>query len=139
MFLTENDYIVTSADALKILQQSSDERRVKAEKMAFEQISGYLRGRYDTEKIFAAEGDDRNDLIVMYACDVTLYHLCSWLPNRMGYDIREERYKSVIKWIKEVQEGIVSPDLPTNTGENGEEDINNPVCWGSGKKQTYIW
>lgn len=139
MFLTENDYIVASADALTIFQQSTPEKREKAEKMAIEEIAGYLRSRYDTGLIFSAVGDNRNDVIVMHACDITLYHLTSWLPGKMGREIRKERYERAIKWLEEVQAGKVTPNLPTCTGEDGEEDINNPVKWGSEKSNTYIW
>lgn len=139
MFLTENDYIVASADALNILQQSTEGKREKAEKMACEEIAGYLRSRYDTVRIFSASEDERNDVIVMYACDITLYHLVSWLPGKMGREIRKERYDRAIKWLEEVQSGKVTPDLPTCTGQNGEEDINNPIKWGAGKSNTYIW
>lgn len=139
MFLTENDYIVASADALTIFSQSTPEKREKAEKMAIEEIAGYLRSRYDTGLIFSAIGDNRNDVIVMHACDITLYHLVSWLPGKMGREIRKERYERAIKWLEEVQSGKVTPDLPTCTGEDGEEDVNNPVKWGSGKSNTYIW
>lgn len=139
MFLNENDYIVTSSDALQILQQSTPQKREIAEKMACEEIAGYLRSRYDTDKVFAAEGDNRNNLIVMYACDITLYHLVSWLPNKMGREIRKERYEQAIKWLHEVQNGTVTPNLPTYIGKNGEEDINNPVSWGGEKRQTYGW
>lgn len=139
MFLTENDYIVASADALNILQQSTAGKREKAEKMACEEIAGYLRSRYDTGLIFSASEEKRNDVIVMYACDITLYHLVSWLPGKMGREIRKERYDRAIKWLEEVQSGKVTPDLPTCTGQNGEEDINNPIKWGAGKSNTYIW
>lgn len=139
MFLTENDYIVASADALTIFSQSTPEKREKAEKMAIEEIAGYLRSRYDTGLIFSAVGDNRNDVIVMHACDITLYHLVSWLPGKMGREIRKERYERAIKWLEEVQAGKVTPNLPTCTGEDGEEDINNPVKWGSEKSNTYIW
>jgi phage gp36-like protein len=139
MFLTENDYIVASADALTIFSQSTPEKREKAEKMAIEEIAGYLRSRYDTGLIFSAVGDNRNDVIVMHACDITLYHLVSWLPGKMGREIRKERYERAIKWLEEVQAGKVTPNLPTCTGEDGEVDINNPVKWGSGKSNTYIW
>lgn len=139
MFLTENDYIVASADALTIFSQSTPKKREKAEKMAIEEIAGYLRSRYDTGLIFSAVGDNRNDVIVMHACDITLYHLVSWLPGKMGREIRKERYERAIKWLEEVQAGKVTPNLPTCTGEDGEEDINNPVKWGSEKSNTYIW
>ena len=94
MFLTENDYIVASADALTIFSQSTPKKREKAEKMAIEEIAGYLRSRYDTGLIFSAVGDNRNDVIVMHACDITLYHLVSWLPGKMGREIRKEALRT---------------------------------------------
>ena len=139
MFLTEEDYIVASSTALSVLQQSSEENRERAERMAIEEVSGYLRSRYDVEKVFAATGAERNDLVVMRTCDVALYHLSSWLPNKMGHDIRKERYELAVKWLEGVQAGKITPDLPTVTGEDGEEDINNPVKWGSEKKNVYLW
>lgn len=139
MFLTEEDYIVASNTALSVLQQSSEENRERAERMAIEEVSGYLRSRYDVEKVFAATGAERNDLVVMRTCDVVLYHLSSWLPNKMGHDIRKERYELAIKWLEGVQSGKITPDLPTVTGEGGEEDINNPMKWGSEKKNVYLW
>lgn len=139
MFLTEEDYIVTSSTALSVLQQCSEEKRLAAERMAIEEVSGYLRSRYDVKKIFAATGRDRNDVVVMRTCDVALYHLSAWLPNKMGHEIRLERYELALKWLEGVQAGKITPDLPTMTGEDGEEDVNNPVKWGSGKSNTYIW
>lgn len=139
MFLTEEDYIVASNAALNVLQQSSEENRERAERMAIEEVSGYLRSRYDVEKVFSATGAERNDLVVMRICDVALYHLSSWLPNKMGHDIRKERYELAVKWLEGVQAGKITPDLPTVTGEDGEEDINNPMKWGSEKKNVYIW
>ena len=139
MFLTEEDYIVVSNAALNVLQQSSEENRERAERMAIEEVSGYLRSRYDVEKVFSATGAERNDLVVMRTCDVALYHLSSWLPNKMGHDIRKERYELAVKWLEGVQAGKITPDLPTVTGEDGEEDINNPMKWGSEKKNIYLW
>lgn len=139
MFLTEDDYIVASSTALGVLQQSSEDKRNTAERMAVEEVSGYLRSRYDVKKIFTATGSERNDVVVMRTCDVALYHLSSWLPNRMGHEIRKERYELALKWLEGVQAGRITPDLPTVTGVDGEEDINNPMKWGSEKKNTYIW
>lgn len=139
MFLTTEDYVVASSTALNVLQQCSEDKRLAAERMAIEEISGYLRSRYDVKKIFAATGDARNDLVVMRTCDVALYHLSSWLPNKMGHEIRKERYELALKWLEGVQAGKITLDLPTVTGEDGEEDIYNPMKWGSEKKNTYIW
>lgn len=137
MFLTKNDYIVISTDAINILQQSTEEKRITAERMAREEMAGYLRSRFDTDAIFAAEGDERNNAIVMYACDITLYHLVSWLPNKMGREIRKERYERAIKWLEAVQAGKISPELATRIGDDGQEVC--PIKFGSNKKQDYNW
>lgn len=139
MFLIEEDYIMASDTALKVLQQSSEAKRERAERMAVEEVSGYLRSRYDVKEVFAASGEKRNELIVMRTCDIALYHLSSWLPNRMGHEIRKERYELALKWLEGVQAGKIIPGLPTQAGEDGREDVNNPMKWGSEKKNTYIW
>lgn len=139
MFLTEDDYIMASANSLALYQKASEEKRRTAEKTAVEEIAGYLRGRYDTEKVFSAEGDERNEVIVMRACDIAVYHLGSALADKMGGDIRKERYERAVKWLEDVQKGYIMPGLPTYTDESGNEDINCPTKWGSVTKQEYNW
>jgi len=139
MFLTEEDYITTSDAALAILQQSKPGNREKAEKSAIDEISGYLRERYDIKKIFTATGDARSEMIVMRTTDISLYHLVSWLPQKMGYEIRKERYERAIKWLSDVQTGKIMPGLPTLTGPDGEEDAGNPIRFGAGIKNNYDW
>lgn len=140
MFITDEDYkVMVGEKSFEVINQSSEENRQRAEKMAIEEIKGYLRPRYDVEAVFEAEGEARNDQIVMRVCDVALYHMVSWLPNKMGYEIREIRYKMAIDYLDKVQKGTVTPDLPTIKGENGEEDIYNPIRFGSGKANRYDW
>jgi phage gp36-like protein len=139
MFLNLEDYIVVSSEALKVVEQCKTENRERAEKTAIEEISGYIRERYDLVKIFSTTGEDRNAVIVMYACDIALYHLVSSVPGRGGYEIRKERYDRAIKWLEGVQKGAIMPGLPTLTGENGEQDINNPIKYGTGIKNSYDW
>lgn len=114
MFLTDNDYsVVIGEDALKVLSRASEENRLNAELEAIEEISGYLRPVYDCNAIFSAEGNARNRLIVMRTADIALYHLASSLPQKMGIEIRKERYDLAIKWLEGVQSGNIIPDLPT--------------------------
>lgn len=138
-FVTEDDYIVVGSDALKVIQQSDEGKRHLAEQAAQEEISGYLRGRYDTKKIFASRDIERNMQIVLYFCDIALYHMVCWLPGRLGLEIREKRYKQAIEWLERVQAGKVVPELPTLTGPAGEEDYYNPIRYGAGQKNNYDW
>mgnify|MGYP000678549834 CR=1 FL=1 len=120
MFVTEDDYKVVVGDtALKVISQVSEKNRANAEAEAREEISGYLRPKYDCGAIFSAEGDNRNRLIVMYTCDIALYHMSASSPQKMGSEIREERYKRAIKWLEGVQAGIIIPDLPLTVDSEG--------------------
>ena len=59
--------------------------------------------KYDCAALFAAEGDERNRLVVMYCCDIALYHMAASLPQKMGMEIRKERYERAVKWLEGVQ------------------------------------
>ena len=124
--------------AFDLIQQSDEENRRRAEEMAREEMAGYLRPRYDVERIFARRGEQRNMQVVMFLCDITLYHLTSWLPQKMGYDIREIRYRRAIEWLQGVQSGKIVPDLDTPDDSNGEPQPYN-LTWGSEQHSNYIW
>lgn len=139
MFITKEDYIQVGPDALKIMQQSSEENRKTAEQRAMSRIAAALRGRYDVEATFAHEGEERDAELVGCATDIALYHMCCSLPQKMGYEVREKRYKEALDYLKEIQAGRTTPDIPTITGPFGEEDYQNPVRYGSAPKNDYIW
>ena len=113
MFIDKEDYKVVIGDAaLKVISQATPENISIAEAEAIEEISGYLRPVYDTKAIFEATGEERNRLIVMYTADIALYHLIASQPQRMGSEIRKERYDRAIRWLESVQSGKIVPDLP---------------------------
>lgn len=121
MFITDQDYKVVIGDnALKVVSQTSGQNRANAEAEAQEEIASYLRPIYDTNAIFAAEGDSRNRLIVMYTCDIALYHMVSAMPQKLGSEIRKERYERAVKWLEGVQAGKIVPDLPAAVDTQGE-------------------
>ena len=139
MFITENDYIQVGTDALKIMQQSSEDNRKTAEQRALSRIAAALRGRYDVDATFAREAGERDAELVGCATDIALYHMICSLPGKMGNEVREKRYKDALDYLKEIQAGRITPDIPTITGPSGEEDYHNPVRYGSAPKNDYIW
>lgn len=121
MFITDQDYKVVIGDnALKVVSQTSEQNRKNAEAEAQEEIASYLRPAYDCDAIFAAEGDSRNRLIVMYTCDIALYHMVSAMPQKLGSEIRKERYERAVKWLEGVQAGKIVPDLPAAVDTQGD-------------------
>ena len=139
MFINDEDYsVVIGEQALKVISQVSDDNRANAEDEAIEEISSYLRPKYDTSALFSAEGNERNRLIVMYACDIALYHMSASLPQKMGSEIRKERYERAIKWLEGVQAGKIVPDLPVATDEEGNP-VGFPMVYGCQKKLRHNW
>ncbi|KAA6329796.1 hypothetical protein EZS27_021431 [termite gut metagenome] len=139
MFLETNDYYATSPAALRVMEQCKPENRERAEKAAIEEVSSYLRGRYDIDRIFSATGQERNEMIVKCLCDIVLYNLNASTPAGNGIDRREGRYELTIKYLEKVQKGAIIPDLPTLSGEDGQEDVNNPMKYETGIKNEYFW
>jgi phage gp36-like protein len=146
MFLTIEDYkAVVDNKTLDVINQSDPANLDRAEGYAIDEISGYLRAAessktgirpYDVVAAFAKTGVDRNRQLVMYTCDVALYHLIAWLPQRIGFEIREIRYKRAIEWLESVQSGKVILDIPL-IPEDNPEDAGNNIKWGSWGKNTY--
>lgn len=138
MFVKDNDYrVVIGESALKVLSQASPENRKIAELEAIEEISGYLRPTYDCEAIFSTKGKNRNRLIVMYAADIALYHLVAALPQKMGIEIRKERYDRAIEWLEGVQAGKIVPDLPL--ADNTEGTVTNGTVFHSDPPLRHNW
>ena len=139
MFVTDQDYkIVIGEQALKVVSQVSAENRANAETEAIEEVAGYLRPKYDTGAVFSASGTQRNKLVEMYTCDIAIYHMTASTPQKMGMEIRKERYERAIKWLEGVQAGKIVPDLPLAIGENGEP-IGIPMVYGCQKKLKHNW
>lgn len=121
MKLTDDDYrMVIGEAALKTVSQTSPEIRHNAEAAAAEEIASYLRPDYDCAAIFADDGPLRSDrLLMMRVADIALYHMVASTPQKMGYEIRKERYERAIKWLEGVQAGRIVPDLPRSSGAAG--------------------
>lgn len=73
------------------------------------------------------QGDNRNQQIVMYLLDITLYHLHSRINPRNVPDLRKERYDGnsptqsggAIAFLKRVASGDVTADLPQILPQQG--------------------
>lgn len=76
--------------------------------------------------------------LVMTLCDMALYHLVSWLPSKMGYEIREIRYKRAIEWLEGVQKGKIVPDLDLAVDEDGDTGASE-IRYGGEKRNNYMW
>ena len=78
------------------------------ENRAIAEMRSYLGKPYDCDAIFAARGDERHQLVLMFALDITIYHIfCQHNPYKIS-SIREQRYKRAIEWMKGIMNGDIT-------------------------------
>ena len=122
-FLSETDYrsqisqrdlqALTSLDDLEATpEEVATALREEAEELAMTEIASYLRGRFDMDAAFTAQGTARNKQLVMMVVDVTIWNLSSKVAFANVSEIRETRYKAAIKWLERAERGMSNPNLP---------------------------
>lgn len=99
---------------------------------AVAEAKGYLH-KYDKDAIFAAVGDARNALLVIFVKDIAVWHYINLCNPGTELKIRQDRYNAAIAWLKLVQKGDIVPDLPLPAPVDGE--ITGPFKWGSNPKR----
>ena len=119
-FITKEDY--SSSIRVELLESAirEDENILEiVENQAISEMKGYLSARYDCEKAFSAEGGARHNLLLMFAKDIAVYHLCSIREGLMT-QTRIDRYERAVEWLKGVQKGDVTVEgLDRLTQEDG--------------------
>ena len=113
-FIIDTDFDVqVRQEILTLLDGSEDKAAVElAARMATDQITQYIGGKYDCKTIFAAEGDDRDHFIVMITIDILLYHLWAKRAPRKIPEYRATRYQDALDWLKAVGSGEMQSALP---------------------------
>lgn len=86
------------------------------EDRAIAEMRGYLSRRYDCQQIFSATDNQRNQLILMMAIDMAVYHIfCIHNPQKVS-QVRKDRYDRAKEWLKQVADEEISidgaPQLP---------------------------
>lgn len=126
-FITLTDYDATIHreildSLLRTGSETFDPQIVEiCEDRAVSEMRSYLGKQYDCDAIFSARSAERHQLILMFAVDITVYHIfCQHNPYKMS-KIRQDRYDRAIEWLKGVMQGDVTIDgaplLPEETQE----------------------
>lgn len=127
-FITPSDYDASIhreiLDSLTRSDSASQDVQIIeiCEDRAIAEMKSYLNKSYDVEAIFSATGNDRNQLILMMAIDIAVYHIfCQHNPYKVS-DIRKARYERAIEWLKGVMKGDITiadaPRLPIEEAGN---------------------
>lgn len=139
MWLEDQDYsTIIDKKTLELLQQQKQQTRIEAERVAMEEVASYLRPRYNLESLFPQDVKKRSRLIMMIVADITLYHLSTWLPGRMGTETREIRYEQALDKLSRIQKGTQLLDLQVEEDDK-KETPTSYLKHGSQQKQNHFW
>lgn len=105
-FINPEDYDASIHQEILDSLIRSDKQIIEiCEDRAIAEMRGYLSARYDCSKVFSAQGEDRNQLVLMMAIDIAIYHIFSIHNPRNMSQIRVDRYERAIEWLKGVRKG----------------------------------
>ena len=135
-FINPSDYDASIHSEILDAVTRSDESIVEiCEDRAISEMKGYLQSRYDCDAIFSATGENRTQLVLMMAIDISLYHLfCAHNPQKLS-QMRVDRYNRAMEWLKKVSESKLSiADAPLLPDEERSE--NAVALMASNPKRT---
>lgn len=93
---TDSNYIVT-----------------ELEEFAIDEITSYLKGRYDTDYIFNQIGSKRSPIIRRITTDMIMCMLWERTNSNEMPTSMAERCEKNTEWLENVANGKISPNLPT--------------------------
>lgn len=126
------------SENISVIANDDDTILVAALDAAVEEAKGYLSA-FDKEKIFSAEGNKRNSLLLIFVKDIAVWHFVNLCNAGTDLRLRQDRYERAIDWLKNVQKGNISPDLPVlDKDEDGQPDVNMYAYGSNPKRKQHI-
>ena len=121
MFITKEEIKTHLYDyQVDQITDNDDTIVVSAIDTAVAEVKAYLANRYDVETIFSKTGSERSALVVEHVKVCAVYHLVLLCNVDAMFERYEQAYDRTITFLKQVADGLLSPDLPylqTSTGQ----------------------
>ncbi|MGQ1929582.1 phage protein Gp36 family protein [Ornithobacterium rhinotracheale] len=140
MFLQKEDLKNKIYDyQVDLITEGDDSIVLQAMTAAEQELKSYLQGnhkreyldgrlRYDVDKIFAAQGEERNAMLLNCAINIAKWNIVDLCNADIIHEKAKERYDRSIDWLKALAKGEVNlPDLPVlSWDDSGSTDPNDP-------------
>jgi phage gp36-like protein len=95
---------------------------------ASSQLLAYLKGKYNIAAELEKSDDARDEMLVMIAKDLAIYHIWTFCDPSSIPSARRERYTAAVDFLKSAQSGSVTVNIPVN-------EIFSPIEGGSNTKR----
>lgn len=136
-FITKPDYAGHIRDnRLDGIIDFEDTLLDKAELRAIKVMKSHLNARYNVTEIFNKVEAERDEAILGYCLDITLYYLYQMANPRKVPNYRKEAYMDAMNWLDGVKDGEIVPEgLPKALDDEGN-NIKAEFRYGSLPKRT---
>ena len=123
-------------ESIQTIDRMEESILLSAIEAAVQEASGYL-GAYDRDRIFHIRSyKERNALLLLFVKDIAVWHFVNLCNAGCDLDLREKRYDRAVSWLRQVQKGEVTPDLPRiDADKDGSPDESNEYIFGSNPKR----
>jgi phage gp36-like protein len=112
MFLSNEEMHTHLYDeSVSAISQGDETIMTAAIDAALQETKSYLSA-YDKDIIFSATGGERNGLLLVFVKDIAAWHFLVLCNAGVELKLRQDRYERAINWLKAVQKGDITPDLP---------------------------
>lgn len=95
---------------------------------AIDEAKSYLRGKYDCDVIFAAEGDSRHATLLEHCTNLAVWYIVRRANTDMIFEQAKEYRNAAIDWLEKVAgmkgDKPLAPDLPLKKNEDGAVKIS---------------
>jgi hypothetical protein len=97
------------AEIVDTISEANDDIPSAAIAAAIDEAKGYM-SRYDTAALFAAEGTERHNYLLLIIKDIACWHFIILSNPGIDWESRKVRYDAAIKWLQGVQMGKIIPE-----------------------------
>lgn len=127
------------------ISEADDDIVVAAITAAIDEAKSYLRAnkkkewmdgrlRYDVDATFSKTGADRNSLLMEMIKSIAVWYVVRLCNVDMIYEHLKGRYDRAIAWLKQVNKGEVTIDIPLLPEDDSAANTELPFRAGSRKK-----
>ena len=113
MYLTKDELkTVATKEVIDLITQGDEQIVTEIIAESIDLMASYLYKYYDTEAIFAKEGDERSKILLKYLKDIVIHEIYIRRSKTLN-QVAKLRYDEAMLWLEKIAKGEIEVALPT--------------------------
>ena len=137
MYLTKDELkTVATKEVIDLITQGDEQIVTQIIAESIDLMASYLYKYYDTEAIFAKEGDERSKILLKYLKDIVIHEIYIRRTKTLN-QVAKLRYDEAMLWLEKIAKGEIEVALPKRLKDidgDGTPDTPTPFMKLGGRK-----